>query len=235
MSHKIWKHQVSQFAGDYRVIALDLRGHGQSDKPFGDYSLGTFADDLHVLCTRLSLESITLIGWSLGAQIVAKYLCTDPPSVKEAVLISSSLFDQLNPDANSQLEVQTLIEAQKANQPDAMKEFVDSIFGEGVTEVTKQWVWSLSLDTAIHAGVRHLRALEEVDYKQIRHQLQSQKTEAMVMHGTRDEVTTQDSVEYVAEQVFSKAKVVTFENSSHVPFIEEPNEFEKAFLDFISR
>lgn len=53
----------------HRVVAVDLRGHGQSDKPEGSYAMGVFADDVAWVCERIGLEKPVVIGHSMGGKI----------------------------------------------------------------------------------------------------------------------------------------------------------------------
>ncbi len=61
--------QLEHFSDDHRVVAVDLRGHGQSDAPQQEYSIEGFADDLAWVCARLGLENPVVVGHSLGGRI----------------------------------------------------------------------------------------------------------------------------------------------------------------------
>jgi pimeloyl-ACP methyl ester carboxylesterase len=70
----------------YRVLSLDLRGHGASDHP-GGYTFPHYAADLHCVLDRLGIERLTLIGHSLGGQIVCAYAGLFPERVRALVTI----------------------------------------------------------------------------------------------------------------------------------------------------
>jgi len=61
-----FKHQIEGLSGRYRVIALDMRGHGDSDKPGHGYRISRFAKDLHDALAALGLTEINLLAHSLG-------------------------------------------------------------------------------------------------------------------------------------------------------------------------
>lgn len=63
---------AAAFRDDYHVVAFDLRGHGDSDKP-GAYTMGHFMADLHAVVAQLELDRPILVGHSLGGQIVCQY------------------------------------------------------------------------------------------------------------------------------------------------------------------
>jgi pimeloyl-ACP methyl ester carboxylesterase len=88
--------QVAAFAPTHRAIAVDLRGHGLSDKPSGAYTVKGFVDDVAWLCAELGLDRPILCGNSLGGVValelgargVARAVaCLDAPVVPPAGLM----------------------------------------------------------------------------------------------------------------------------------------------------
>lgn len=77
-SHLGWLPQIqSQLATRYRLITMDLRGHGNSAKPLEltQYNNGdVWADDLHAVINNLQLDAVTLVGWSYGTIMIADYI-----------------------------------------------------------------------------------------------------------------------------------------------------------------
>jgi pimeloyl-ACP methyl ester carboxylesterase len=72
------------FRADWHVVAFDLRGHGDSDKP-GAYTMGHFIGDLHAVIAQRELDRPVLVGHSLGGQIVSQYAGVFP-EVPRAVI-----------------------------------------------------------------------------------------------------------------------------------------------------
>lgn len=81
-----WAPQIQHFAKKHRVIALDLRGHGESDKPDEDSSIGTFINDVVWLIGELCLGKPVLIGHSMGG-VIAMNLARRHPDVASAVVL----------------------------------------------------------------------------------------------------------------------------------------------------
>jgi non-heme chloroperoxidase len=71
-----WRRQLwSDLSKDYRLVALDLRGHGQSDKPREGYSDGRmWAEDVNAVIRELKLEQPVLCGWSYGPLVILDYI-----------------------------------------------------------------------------------------------------------------------------------------------------------------
>ncbi len=68
-----WNEVAAALSPEYRVLALDLRGHGDTEKPQTGYSTADFAADLEAFARNLGLERFVLMGHSLGSRIAALY------------------------------------------------------------------------------------------------------------------------------------------------------------------
>jgi len=84
-----WLLQVPAFSPHYRVITLDGRGHGQSDKPPGPYSIQLFAQDIAALLDRLTIPSAHVLGLSLGGCVAQQLALDYPDIVKSLVLVNT--------------------------------------------------------------------------------------------------------------------------------------------------
>ena len=84
-----WELQMGVLAETYRVIALDLRGHGRSSKPRGPYSVPLFAADTIAFLHALNVPAAHLIGISLGGMIAFQMALDAPELVKSLVIVNS--------------------------------------------------------------------------------------------------------------------------------------------------
>jgi len=77
-SHLGWLPQIqSDLAQQYRLITVDLRGHGNSEKPLDKTQYNNadvWAGDLNAVITHLALEDVVLVGWSYGTLVIADYI-----------------------------------------------------------------------------------------------------------------------------------------------------------------
>lgn len=84
-----WEYQIPAFSAHYRVITLDLRGHGRSDKPRERYSIKAFSADVEALIEHLHLGPVHLVGLSMGA-MVGFQLAVDQPQLLKSLCIVNS-------------------------------------------------------------------------------------------------------------------------------------------------
>ena len=90
-SRQQWGRQVDAFKNNYRVIACDLRGHGQSAASTGAYSIKLFADDLLALLDKLGLEKVICCGHSFGG-LVAQELALSYPERVRGLILAETLY-----------------------------------------------------------------------------------------------------------------------------------------------
>ena len=84
-----WRHVMPALAERCEVLAPDLLGQGQSDKPRGDYSLGAHANTLRDLLDVLGRERATLVGQSLGGGVAMQFAYQFPERCERLVLVDS--------------------------------------------------------------------------------------------------------------------------------------------------
>lgn len=86
---RCWDRIVSGLAPEFRVLAMDLRGRGLSDKPPKGYSIEQHVRDIHCLLEDQKLERVTLMGHSLGAYISLAFAAHHPDRVEKLILMDA--------------------------------------------------------------------------------------------------------------------------------------------------
>lgn len=86
-SRNVWSKQVEAFKPQFRVIAPDLRGFGESEAAFGPTSLNHFARDLHALMDHLVTGPVVLAGQAMGGFVALAYAHAFPRLVRGLVLV----------------------------------------------------------------------------------------------------------------------------------------------------
>ncbi|MDD9820780.1 MAG: alpha/beta fold hydrolase [Nitrospira sp.] len=86
MNRTMWEPQVAGLTHRYRVITIDLRGHGESDAPLWRYTLGHFVEDIIGILDHLAIAQATFVGLSMGGYILFALYRMDPVRVRSLVL-----------------------------------------------------------------------------------------------------------------------------------------------------
>ncbi len=73
MSGRFWDRQVEGLSGDFTVVTMDLRAHGNSSKVLHGHTIPQYARDVRTVIESLGLEGVTLVGWSLAGAVVLDY------------------------------------------------------------------------------------------------------------------------------------------------------------------
>lgn len=93
-----WRYQICAFSEANRTIALDLRGHGLSDKPRNKYSMEQILQDLEYSMQALGVnQKIILAGHSFGGALATEYAVKHPNQVQQLILIATTGEFRLNP------------------------------------------------------------------------------------------------------------------------------------------
>jgi long-chain acyl-CoA synthetase len=86
-----FEYQINYFHRNYRVIVPDLRGHGQSDAPFTEYTMNELVDDINTIRSFLQIsDKFVLIGHSFGGSICVEYAIKYPDQLEKLILISTA-------------------------------------------------------------------------------------------------------------------------------------------------
>ncbi|MBV9611849.1 MAG: alpha/beta hydrolase [Acidobacteriaceae bacterium] len=86
-----WRKIIPAMARQYRIIAPDLRGFGDSDRPSDGYDKQTVAEDICQLVEQLNLGPINLVGHDVGMMVAYEYAAAHPREVRRLVLMEAAL------------------------------------------------------------------------------------------------------------------------------------------------
>jgi pimeloyl-ACP methyl ester carboxylesterase len=132
-----WKEQVSFFKEKYRVVTMDLAGHGESGRDREEWTLRGMADDVVNLIKELNLDDVILIGHSLGANLILMAATTYPDPVIGFIAVDNfkNLATPLPPEYDSQVE--EIIESTKKAYADTNEHYARMVL---LTPDTPQWI-----------------------------------------------------------------------------------------------
>ncbi|MGH3436114.1 MAG: alpha/beta fold hydrolase [Sciscionella sp.] len=231
-SGDVWDYQVLDLADRYRVITVDLRGHGRSDKPWGNYEYDLFCSDLQVLMTRLALDNVTLVGWSMGGQIGLKYVHTIGAPVRRLVITGSGprfLQAADAPFGGAADSAQQLCDAIRDARAETITGLYANNFHRTDLDATRDWFIHIGLAVPAFVGLSSFQALLAED---LRAALPEIQMPIAVFSGRHDQIWDPRWSELVAE-LAPQAELTYFDNSGHVAFVEDRSAWNAALAKFI--
>ncbi len=147
-NREFFRPQIDHFKTSRRVVALDLREHGQSDAPHQNYNFAGLADDCAWVCRELGLRQIVVVGHSMGGAVAAEMIKAHPKLVRAVALLDSTLLPE---PALLQKALPPLIKALNGTEHlKGLREFVEPLFAPGDSHELRDWVWQRMSRTPAH-------------------------------------------------------------------------------------
>lgn len=227
-STRDWEYQIPALSPHYRVIALDVRGHGRSDKPREAYRIADFADDVAALIEHLQLPAVHLVGISMGGMIGFQ-LGVDRPVLLRSLTIVNSAPEVKARSARDWLEVGKRWTLSRLLSLDSIAKALARLLfprpeqADLRRKVEERWpqndkrAYLASLDAIIGWGVRE--------------RLARITCPTLVITADRDYTPVERKREYVAEM--PDARLLVIENSRHATPLDQPERFNSALLAFL--
>ena len=228
-----WDMQRFVLAGRYRVIALDNRGAGRSDKPFGHYSLEQMADDAITVLDAVGAERAHVVGASMGGAITQIVALKYPGRVRSITLACTACRNHpwrrellMGWAANASergMGAMTHEAARWVIGPRSFRRLVPA-FG---------WLGPLAMGRTSHAFVAQVRAILNTD-EAMADQLAELTMPAHVIVGNQDILTPRGDSEELAERL-PNAELVVISGAAHGFMVEHASTFNRVLLEFLGR
>lgn len=207
----------------YHVIAPDLRGHGDSDKPGAPYTLEVFTEDLLQFMNALGLETVDLVGHSMGSLVAQSFAAQHPERVGRLILISSAASMQEN---NALIQIKPSIEA--------LRDPVDRGFvvefqtpSNPVPEAFMQEIISESLKVPAHVWKGVLAGLLQVDN---RPDLPYITAPTLILWGNEDSIFTRKDQDDLLERI-TGSRFIEY-TAGHALHWEKPDKVAAVLINF---
>lgn len=228
-----WNSQVDAFKNQYKVLTLDLAGHGRSKVERKDWSIANYANDVVDLIRQLKLDSVILIGHSMSGNI--NLLVYDKIPEKVTGFIGIDNLHELGKGQNdtAKAESEAFIKMLETNYTTTAHLFADYLFSPTTDSTVRARVMNdiLTADTVRSAAT--LRSLYEESSKE---SVYSKKLKVPLILINSDRYHVDDKL--LTKNTGSGYKVFFVKGTGHYPMIEAPQEFNARLmeaLDFIRR
>jgi pimeloyl-ACP methyl ester carboxylesterase len=244
-SSETWEAVLPALTERYTVIAPDLPGHGDSDKPRGDYSLGAHASAVRDLLVALGHERATIVGQSFGGGVAMQLAYQHPECCERLVLVASGGLGQevalllralTLPGAEHLLPIACNGKVRDAGA--AVTGWLDRIGLRPVPVVAEMWRSFASLsDGATREAFQHtLRGVVDLHGQRVSatdRLYLAAAVPTLIVWGDRDPIIPVDHA-YAAHELVPGSRLEIFEGAGHYPHCEQPARFVDVLVDFLA-
>jgi pimeloyl-ACP methyl ester carboxylesterase len=234
-SHRMWDPAVYRLSGEFRVIAFDNRGMGESDKPGGAYDFEVLADDLGFVLAELGARDVTLVGWSMGCSISLEYLARGGDRAARLVLVNGPVKLTQTPEfpwTMTEAEVNAYVDDVVARWPAAEREFANvSLLPRDADSDFAQLYTAVALQTPLELAVRIVREQLKLDHIGV---LKSLTIPVLAIYGRHDPFYPVELAEWIAANARHGEHAI-FEESAHAVHFDEPERFAEVVGEFARR
>ena len=221
---RMWKHQIPYLSRYFRVITMDPRGNGRSDRPPTGYDLDTRYGDLVAVLDEVARPPIALVAFSCAAPLAFRYAVERPDRLSHLILLSGQYAESVpRPFEERVARVirddfdnwRTRLFKRIFPEPHSLKGIEDCMTWAG--------------ETTPEVLIESLRAIDGVDLYDLLGQV---RVPTLALHGTDDKIVPYSHAQKMVEAI-PGARLVTFERGGHGLFGRDPVKVNRFIRDFV--
>jgi pimeloyl-ACP methyl ester carboxylesterase len=221
-----WKHQVDVFAADYRVVAVDQAGHGESGKERKHWSASVLAGDVEAIVKELGLQRVILIGHSMGGPVALMASKRMPGTVVAVVGVDTLQNAEFKmPEEASK----KFLDAFEKDFKGTMRIGFSGLLHEKTDPDLKKWIITRAEAQDQKMALALMRDLSTLDVKTL---LKDAKAPVRCINSAGGfQFFTPTAVE--TNKKYADFNAVVIEEVGHYPMLEKPGEFNQKLREVL--
>lgn len=229
-SHRIFEYQmIALVQQGYRTIGIDLRGFGQSDKPWNGNDYDTWISDIRKVIEVLDLHDVTLVGFSMGGAITAHYVATQNDARVTQLVLLGAAAPIAAPNPEDKQLIEGFIQAILSDSAAFASNFVQQAFYHPLSAESLRFLAEMGTVTSLRTLIR---SQEELRDRNLLPEIGDIQIPTLICHGVHDKVVPIAAGE-AQQQLIKGAQLIRFEESGHGLFYEEKDRLTQALLSFV--
>lgn len=231
---RVWNQQVKHFSQAYRVITIDLPGHGKSS--WKKTTLAEMGQDIKFILERQSVTSTIAVNSSLGGLVALKLYALYPELLRSMVFVGSMPKFSKSWDYPHGLDVQRIRKLNgqvETSYPSIIDIFFRSLFTMDERQ-TRRYRWIQKFRAVEKAPLKPALAeyLDILEKEDLRTVLKRVDRPLQFINGTEDPICDKSTVEYL-RKVCPHSRFDSFDRCGHFPFLSNPYEFNQMLETFL--
>jgi 2-hydroxy-6-oxonona-2,4-dienedioate hydrolase len=230
-----WVRNIDSLAAQgYRVIAADLPGHGFATKDPGyEHTIGGYADFVLALFDAVGIERATLVGTSVGGQVVAAAALKQPQRIERLMMIGSTGFASSTPERAQGFRDWILHLTPASHRPKLERVFTDASLA--TDDMVREDVLINTSPGASACFDRFIGYMAgQINQDMVLERLRTIEDQVpLLLFWGVDDTSVPVAVGRSARERLPRARLVTVEKLNHTPYYEDPALFNEVLLAFI--
>jgi len=227
----MWEDQLDLLKGDYRVLAYDVRGHGDSNPGIQQFSIQQFVSDLFLFMDALYIKKAIVCGLSMGGYIALKAVQQDSDRIAGLILCDTQCTADTEEVKKKRSDTIHSVQANGLKQ--YTEDSVEKLFSKTSLANNKKIVSAIEgtiLHTPIETIINTLMAL--AGRTETCSSLHLIKIPVLIMVGGEDRITPPEASQKMHELI-PQSELYILEKSGHVSNLEAPESFNLHLQDFL--
>ncbi len=233
-SSRFFRPQLEGLHGQCRAIAMDFRGHGRSAMTPSGHTVHHYALDLHDFIHQLGLKDPVLVGWSMGAMVVWEYVKQfGDRNIKGAAIVEQGACDfRYDDHPEGPISLEVLREWMQLIQTDR-NSVSETLIGMMLHQQPQpqDFDWMIAELTQAPESIASAIFFDQA-LRDFRDVVMDFPVPTIICWGADESMLSIESGRKLARQA-KRAEFVLFENSNHMPHIEEPEKFNEVISKFV--
>lgn len=243
----VWNHLAIRIMPEFRTVAIDLRGHGDSDwDPEARYDTGALTADLTKIIATLGLETTILVGHSLGAAVAIRYAADNPDRVAALVIVDfgpeldetgvnevlRGFIDMPRTFSSVEQYAEWLVARRPLADPNLLQQFARCSLRQSPSQG-----WELKVDPALATSSQISKlAVSQGRYRypELWPALERIKCPTLVIRGMGSGVLPQDVAGRMVERTLPAGQLASIASAGHAVMMDNPGEFTSRVHGFLA-
>lgn len=226
-----WEKQLEAFTPDYHVVLIDMRGHGQSDKPRSTYSISGFASDVIAVMDHLNIPQAHIVGLSMGGMIAFQLAVDHPTRLTSMVIVNSApaVVPRTFKDRMGvwmRFLIVRVMGMQKMGETLAPRLFPDADLEFERQSFIQRW--------AQNDQSAYLNAMNAIVGWSVEERIGSISIPTLILTAAQDYTPVASKEEYIAKMKAAPVSLKVIDNAHHALSVERPAAFNAAVKEFLA-
>lgn len=223
INQKYWDSQVAFFNKNYKVVTIDLPGHGNSGKQRDSWKVSDYASDVVKVIDELKLKHVVLIGHSMGGDIVLEAALARPEVVDAIIGVDNFKDVGVLPDEQTRQAISQFFDMLEADYSNTVASYANEyLFGSETDSVTKARVVQDYKNADSKIATETLRELFDYSTYELERLSSLHKPFRLV----NSDLPPTDTIAFTKNNI--DYRVYYIKGTGHFPMVEKPNDFNEA-------